>query len=741
MKQTVSRFSFCLRVGSAVLWIFLISLGFSQQEQKDFTVEEIYGSDKFAGDSLRSIQWLPDSKQFSYMERDSMTGVDNIWVYEVATGRRTLLVDASKLVLRERDQPFPISHYLWSPDGDKILFADKLRARAVKTGGNFLLYDIRTQKFQKLTDTNEPQVNVQFSPDGKMIGFVRSNNIYVMDLTSGTETQLTFDGAEHVLNGHFDWVYEEEFKIIVGWKWSPDSKRIAYWQLDENRVPEFPIMNFEPLHPQVTTMRYPKAGDPNSIVRIGIVSLETKQTTWADIGSEDDIYIPRIKWTRNPNVLSIQRMNRAQNKLELLLADATTGKTRVILTEEEDTWVDVRDHLTFLEQDQFLWSSERDGFLHFYLYAMDGSLIRQVTRGPWEVDKLCAVDENHRAIYFTSTEQSPLERHVNRITLEGTHMQRLSEEEGWHKAKFSPDVSKYIHTYSSSSIPPRVSLRNNDGRLVRSIEDNPMHILNEYRMSKMEFFAFTTSDGIILNGWMIKPPGFSSNGGEPTKKYPALLYVYAGPGSQTVKNSWDGNRYLWHQLMAQKGYIVVSVDNRGTGARGKAFKSITYKNLGKWESNDQIEAAKFLGSLPYVDPSRIGIWGTSYGGYLASLATFVGSDVFKTAVAVAPVTDWRFYDTIYTERYMLRPEKNPEGYAESAPLMHAEKLHGSYLLIHGTADDNVHWQNSVMLADQLRKHGKQFETMFYHGEDHRLRGPNTRVHLFTLITNFILEYL
>ena len=741
MKQTVSRFSFCLRVGSVVLWTFLIGLAFSEQERKDFTVEEIYGSDKFAGDSLRSVQWLPDSKRFSYMERDSMTGVDNIWVYEAAAGKRTLLVDASKLVLREGDQPFPILHYLWSPDGDKILFADKLRARAVKTGGNFFLYDIRTQKFQKLTDANEPQVNVQFSPDGKIIGFVRSNNIYVMDLASGTETLLTFDGAEHVLNGHFDWVYEEEFKIIVGWKWSPDSKRIAYWQLDENRVPEFPIMNFEPLHQQVTTMRYPKAGDPNSIVRIGIVSLETKQTTWADIGSEDDIYIPRIKWTRNPNVLSIQRMNRAQNKLELLLADATTGKTRVILTEEEDTWVDVRDHLTFLEQDQFLWSSERDGFLHFYLYAMDGSLIRQVTRGPWEVDKLCAVDENHRTIYFTSTEQSPLERHVNRIRLEGTHMQRLSEEEGWHEAKFSPDVSKYIHTYSSSSIPPRVSLRNNDGRLVRSIEDNPMHILNEYRMSKMAFFAFTTSDGIILNGWMIKPPGFSSNGGEPTKKYPALLFVYAGPGSQTVKNFWDGNRYLWHQLMAQKGYIVASVDNRGTGARGKAFKSITYKNLGKWESNDQIEAAKFLGSLPYVDPSRIGIWGMSYGGYLASLATFVGSDVFKTAVAVAPVTDWRFYDTIYTERYMLRPEENPEGYAESAPLMHAEKLHGSYLLIHGTADDNVHWQNSVMLADQLQKHGKHFDTMFYHGKYHGIRGQNTRVHLFTLIMNFILENL
>ena len=735
------RFADLLRFSSLAPYVFFTGLALAQHAPKAFTVEEIYGTERFADKSLRSVQWHPHGRQFTYLKRDSSTGFDDIWAYEAATGDRTLLVDASKLVNRQGDQAIEISHYLWSPDGSKILFAEKLRARRTKTGGNFFLYDMPTRRFRKITETGEHQVNVQFSPDGKLIGFVRSNDIFVMDLDSGTELQLTFDGADHVLNGHFDWVYEEEFKIIVGWQWAPDGKRIAYWQLDENRVPEFPIMNFEPLHQQVTTMRYPKAGDPNSIVRIGIVSLDTKQTRWADIGAEEDIYIPRIQWTRDPNVLSVQRLNREQNKLDLLLVDAQTGKSSVILTEEQETWVDVRDHLRFLDQDQFLWSSERDGFLHFYLYAMDGTLVRQITRGSWEVDTLLALDEDHRMLYFTSTERSPLERHLYRISLDGTNFQRLTEEEGWHEAQFSPDLSWYVHTHSNNSAPPKLYLRASDGGLIRSIQDNQVRVFDEYRMSRMEFFTFTTSDGVSLNGWMLKPPEFAVLGGDVPKKYPVLMYVYGGPGSQTVKDSWGGNRYLWHQLMAQKGYIVVSVDNRGTGARGKAFKSITYRNLGRWEVNDQIEAARFLRKLPYVDPERIGIWGKSYGGYMSSLAMFMGAGVFKAAAAVAPVTHWKFYDTIYTERYMLRPEDNPEGYEASAPLTNVKKLKGHYLLIHGTADDNVHWQNSVMLAEELQRQGKQFETMFYEGVDHSFRSQESMVHLMTLISNFILENL
>ena len=433
----------------------------------------------------------------------------------------------------------------------------------------------------------------------------------------------------------------------------------------------------------------------------------------------------------------IHRLNRQQNKLELLVADPSTGASSVILTETERTWVDIKtDYVLLKSSNNFIWSSERDGYLHLYLYTLEGKLVRQLTQGEWDVDRLLAVDEKSGRVYFSASVVSPMDRDLCSVTLEGTEFKRLTKEDGTHSIEFSPDASTCLDTYSDANTPSRISLRRNDGTLIRVVEDGVIPALNEYKRSPKTFFTFKTSDSVELNGWMMKPANF-----DPSKKYPVLMYVYGGPGSQTVTNSWERSYFLWFQLLAQKGYMIVSVDNRGTGARGKAFKSVTYRNLGKWETHDQIEAAKYLSTLPYVDGSRIGIFGWSYGGYMTLMAMCLGSDVFKAGVSVAPVTHWKFYDSIYTERYMLTPKENPDGYEQSAPLTHARELKGSLLEIHGTADDNVHWQNTVSMVNQLVKEGKQFETAFYPGGLHGIAYGKARAQLFTKMTNFLLENL
>jgi dipeptidyl-peptidase-4 len=724
-----------------LLFTFLfICSSISQERPKEFTVEDIFGTTKFFSKTIRGFQWMKGGMAYSFLEMDTVKKQTDLWMHDVATGGKTLIVSADSLVLKEGDSPFRIQNYVWSPDWKKILFTGTLPARALKTGGNFFLYDLEARSFNQLTDADETQVNVKFSPDGSMIGFVRGNNIFILDHSTGTETQLTFDGGDHVINGHFDWVYEEEFGIIDGWQWSPDGQYIAYWQLDEHRVPEFPIMDFVPLHQEVKRMRYPKAGDPNSVVRIGVVSLSSKNTTWVDIGepldSTQDTYIPRIQWTNKAGLLAVQKLNRRQNRLDLMLADINTGKTKTILTETERTWIEIRDDVRFLEKsDMFVWSSERDGFLHLYLYDMNGKLVRQLTQGKWPVDRLLAVDENAKTVYFLAAVTSPLERDVYSVNFNGMGFKRITKEKGTNNALFEPDASVFLHTFSDAGTPPRISLRKNEGSLIRVVEEGTIESLKDYKVSLKTFFTFKTSDGVELNGWMIKPIDF-----DPQKKYPVLQYVYGGPGSQTVRNMWEGGNFLWYQVLAQKGYIIVSVDGRGTGMRGKSFESITYKNLGKWETNDQIEAARYLSSLSYVDATRIGIWGWSYGGYMTLMSTLLGAEVFKAGISGAPVTHWKFYDTIYTERYMLRPEENPEGYEQSAPVTHAKKLKGNLLIIHGTSDDNVHWQNTVTMADALIKEGKQFQTMFYPGHMHGV-GGKARVHLYEMMTNFLMERL
>lgn len=725
-----------------ILLLILSFIALAQERNKEYTVDDIYANNKFssAGRGVKGFQWMPDGKSYSSIEADTVAHVTNVWVTDVASGKKTEVIDGSKLVLNDSGKPFQVGTYFWSEDAKKVMFTGSLTARSMKTGGNIFLFDLSTGKFSQLTNSDEEQMNEKFSPDGRMIGFVRANNLFTVDLASGTETQLTTDGREHVLNGHFDWVYEEEFSIIDGWQWSPDGKSIAYWQLDENRVPDYPIMNFLPLHEDVTRYRYPLPGDHNSMVRVGVVGIESKKTVWANIGepfdTAQDTYVPRIAWTPKGKLL-IHKLNRNQNNLDLYLIDPSTGDGNIILTEHETTWVDIKtDYVLLKRSDRFIWSSGRDGFVHLYLFDLDGTLIRQLTKGKWDVEKCCGVDEGRGLVYFIAGRESPLVRDLYAVPLEGGEPKRITSGAGTHGAAFSPTFAYFQHTFSNVTTPARTELMRTDGSVVRVLNPGTIKALDEYPFSPQEFFSFKTSDGVELNGWMIKPLHF-----DPAGKYPVLMYVYGGPGSQTVQNQWGGAQLMWYQLLAQKGYIIVSVDNRGTGARGKEFMSVVYKHLGKWESHDQVEGAKYLASLPYVDGSRIGIWGWSYGGYMTLMSLLEGGEIFKAGVAVAPVTNWKFYDSIYTERYMLTPALNPDGYEESAPANKAKDLKSKLLEIHGTADDNVHWANTVTMVDGLIKAGKQFETAFYPGGYHGIGGGKVRAQLFTKITNYLLENL
>jgi len=718
---------------------FFQGAGLAQEVSGEWTVDDIFGSSRFALKGLSSVQWLDGGRKFSYVAADTATGIRNLYLYTLADGKSELVVDGALLAPRADERPVQIASYQWSPDGKTILVTDSLPARKLKSGGNFGIYDVAAKTFRMLTNTHEHQEIIKFSPDGSKIGFVRSHNLFVLDLTSGRETQLTFDGSEDIINGGFDWVYEEEFAIIDGWMWSPDSRQIAFWRLDQSAVSKFPLVRYSKgdAHATVDVMHYPKAGDHNSLVSVGVVNIGTRQIVWLNLGENPDIYIPRIQWTKNPEFIAVQRMNRGQDTLDLILANVLDGTVKTILTETDTAWVEIEDNLTFLEKsDQFLWTSFRDGNTHIYLYERDGTLVRQVTRGPWDVTQLVGVNEKRKLTYFIATQASPRERHLYSVRFDGTGMRRLTREPGWHSVNIAPDYLTYIDTHSSAKTPTDISLRANDGTLIARLIENSIGIFGDSPMGDLSFFSFKTVDSVSLNGWMITPPG-----SDRSKKYPVLMYVYGGPGSQTVVDRWGGTRYLWHQMMAQHGYIIVSVDNRSSGGRGKSAMQGCHRRLGVRETEDHIESAKYLASLPYVDASRIGIWGWSGGGYMTCMALTLGAEYFKMGIAVAPVTDFRFYDTIWTERYMDTPQHNPEGYTETSPITYAARYKGNLMIIHGTADDNVHWQNTIVFVNELIRQNKPVQTMFYPGRTHSIRGDNATRHLYSVMTGYILEKL
>ncbi len=582
-----------------------------------------------------------------------------------------------------------------------------------------------------------------FSPDGNLVAFVRENNLFITDPAKGKEIQITTDGKfNEIINGAPDWVYEEEFEFNKAFSWSPDSKKLAYMKFDERGVKMFnmtmfqgqkPSLDDNALYPSNSQFKYPKAGEDNSVVTVHVYNLESGNTLRVNIGPEKDQYIPRIMFTNEPAYLAILRLNRLQNKLEILKTNAATGQSEIIYTEENKCYIDETnfDNIHFLpDVNNFVITSEKDGWNHLYLYDIKGSLIKQLTSGNFDVTAFYGFDPAKKLFYYQAAGISPLQREVYTVNTDGK-VRMISVNSGTNSAAFSSTYKYYISTFSSATTPPVFTLYEASGKQIRILEDNAglTEKLNEYKPRLKEFFTFNTSENVALNGWVIYPPDFDQS-----KKYPVLLNQYSGPNSQEVLDQWG---FGFDEYIAQKGYIVMCVDPRGTGGRGEAFRKVTYLQLGKYETIDQVEVAKYAASLPYVDGSRIGIWGWSYGGFISSSCMLKGDGAFKMGIAVAPVTNWRYYDNIYTERFMRKPKDNPNGYDQNSPLFFADKLKGKLLLVHGMADDNVHVQNTVELSERLVQAGKQFDQMLYVNRNHGIYGGNTRMHLFTLIENYL----
>lgn len=717
------------KIHKLAMLIILASLVFHSFAQKKIKVEHVTDG-TFTQESVRSLNWMNDGQFYSALDKNK------IKKYSVLSGEEVeTIVDGNKLDLA-------IASYSFSDDESMVLImTDREAIYRRSYTAIFYLYDRKTKEAKKLSEGRQSYATI--SPDNSKVAFTRDNNLFYVDISSGREVSVTTDGKfNSVINGSSDWVYEEELYITKAFEWSPDSKKIAFYRFDESNVRKYnmQVWNDGALYPEDYIYKYPKAGEENSIIEIYSYEVETTNKTRLDIGSDTDIYIPRIYWTRNASTLAIQRLNRLQNQLDILHADVSSGRSDVVLTDKSETYIDFTfcDDLTFLDNGkQFLFSSEMDGYKHFYLYNTDGSLVNQITKGSYEALEMVGLDQKRGILYYTSTEDSPLEQHLYSISLSGKSKRKLSGQEGHHRINMSDDCSYYMDYFSNSSEPLVVSLYQTRGNeKIKVMEENEglKKKLEEYNFVDKEFFTLQNDNGDELNAYFLKPNDFDES-----KKYPLLIYQYSGPGSLNVYKRWGGSHFALHQYFAQNGYIVAVVDSRGTGNRGEAWKKVTYRQLGKYETEDLISAAKTLGSYDYIDKDRIGIWGWSYGGYMSSLAIMKGSDVFKTAVAVAPVTTWRYYDTIYTERYLQRPQDNPEGYDENSPIRHVNKLKGNYLLIHGTGDDNVHFQNAVALQNELLNAGKYFNSFYYPDRPHGM--GNRRPHLYQMMVDYFMEKL
>lgn len=705
--------------------------------QKQITIEDLYSRNTFEQKSVSGINWMNDGRYYTALENN------NIVKYDVTSGNKvSTLLDGSTLT-----PSITFDEYQYSPDQKKVLLRtgrEGIYRRSFTA--EYFVYDTETSTLAPLTESGR-QSYATFSPDGNKVAWVSENNLFYKDLASGKLVQITNDGKfNEIINGSTDWVYEEELTFTRAFEWSRNSEHLFFLSFNETEVPEFNMQKWNggALYPEDYRFKYPKAGERNSILKASVHSLSSGTTKEITIGRDQEYYIARIRQTQQANEFSLIRLNRLQNELAILHLNAETGAVKTVYTDAYDTYVDVDfvDDLSYLEDGKhFIISSERDGYKHIYMYSVDGELIRQVTRGEWEVSTVEGIQQRGKnvEIYYTSTEDSPLERYLYITDLEGKKKEKLTREEGIHKIDMSDDQKYYIDYHSNANQPLKVTLyRTRGNRKIKVLEDNATltRMAEEFALRPKEFFTFPTTDGTSLDGYMLKPTNMSSD-----KKYPLLIYQYSGPGSQNVTNSWGGSHFYWHQMLVQKGYIVAVIDTRGTGARGAEFKKITYEQLGKYEVEDHIAGAKFLGGLAYVDEDRIGIWGWSYGGYMSALAILKGADVFKAAIAVAPVTNWRYYDTIYTERYMGLPQDNASGYDDNSPTSHAGKLKGNFLLIHGTGDDNVHFQNAVALQDALISAGKQFDSFYYPDRAHGINRENARPHLFTLMTNWVEENL
>ncbi len=717
----------------AVAFAFLLS-GIAIGQGQKISLEDIWAKGTFRPAGINAIRSMQDGEHYCVLTRSS---IDK---YSYRTGEREGAVCSFFDPLRKSAKQMPpVESYEFSSDEQKILLSTGFEPIYRHSGvSDYYVYTVADGNMEKISQNGKQRLTT-FSPDGRMVAFVRDNNLYVMNLTSMKETQVTADGKfNEVINGTTDWVYEEEFSITQGFYWSPDSRKIAFYRFDESKVKEYSMQMWGELYPENYTYKYPKAGEDNSVVDVLVYDLASQQTLKLNVGSQNDQYIPRIQWTQDANTLAVMRMNRLQNKMELLLVDAETGAMRPLYTEEDEAYVEVPDTWMFLKDgNHMLITSEKDGYNHIYLYDLNGVLVRQLTSGDFDVVAVKAVDEKNGVVYFTSHEDGAINKSLYMLSLKDKKSKRVCLNHtglGTYDAVFSTGCKYYICTYSNANIPPVYTLHDAKGKMLKVLEDNSalQQKMKEYGAGNKQFGTLTTSVGTELNYYMILPPNFDS-----TRHYPLFFYVYGGPGNQQVTNSYGYNDYYWFHMLAQQGYVVACFDGRGTGGRGAKFKKMTYKNLGKYECEDAIEAARWFGKKQWIDEDRIGIFGWSFGGYLSTLSILKGHDVFKSAIAVAPVITWRYYDNIYTERFLQRPQDNPRGYDDNSPLNFANLLEGNYLLVHGTGDDNVHFQNAVDMVTALETAGKQFEFRIYPNKNHSIYGGNTRLNLYQLMTDFI----
>jgi dipeptidyl-peptidase 4 len=722
-----------MRILSFFLFIYLFSGILTAQ--KAITLEDIWQNGTFSTKGIPGFNFQNDGVHYTRLSGKRIEQMD------LRSGEMSgLILDAAAIRSDAPGWTGAIDGYTFSADEKKMLLATQTTAvYRWSSEAQYFVYDPATQQLTRLHE-GAKQRYATFSPDGSKVAFVSGNNLFYKDLNSGKTTQVTTDGAMNaIINGASDWVYEEEFELIRAFEWSPDGRQLAFLRFDESEVPEMTMEMFRGgAYPEEVTFKYPKVGEKNATVTAWCYHLPDGKKVQIQAADNPEDYLPRLSWTPDGR-LCITRMNRHQNHLWLLLADTRSGQCTTLLEEENKYYLDLHD-VTFLKNGSgFILESEKSGFNHLYLYDMQGKLKNAITKGKWEVTSLYGVDEKNGLVYFQAAAKSAMEREIYSVKLNGKSQKQISDTKGTNSALFSSTFDYYVHTYSGLNSPPQYAVRTRKGKLVRELEQNKrvQTLQTEYGVQPAEFFSFHTPDQTTLNGFMIKPgnPAFAG------QKLPVLMFVYGGPGSQQVLDQWKGANYWWFQMLAQQGYVVACVDNRGTGGRGEEFKKQTYMQLGKLETQDQIDAAKYLGALPFVDPARIGIFGWSYGGYMSSLCMLKGGEVFKAGIAVAPVTNWKWYDSVYTERYMRTHAENKDGYENNSPTNFADQLQGKYLLVHGLADDNVHFQHTAEMANRLIAANKQFDTMIYPNRNHGIGGGNAKIHLYTLMTNFLNEKL
>jgi dipeptidyl-peptidase-4 len=725
---------FCLLVSS-------VAVCSAQQGTRKITLEDLWAYGTFRQSGVYGIRSMNDGEHYTTLEKNKIVKSS----YKTGKAVETIF-DLSKI----KDTKIKrIQDYTFSPDESKILITTNIAPiyRHSFTA-DYYVYNRRTKELRSLSTKGKQQL-ATFSPNSSKIAFVRENNIFICDLRFETENQVTFDGKfNHIINGAPDWVYEEEFGFSKAFGWSADGANLAYMKFDESKVRVFhmnmfqgmrPSYNGNKLYPSNYSYKYPKAGETNSVVSVHVYNLKDKTTLDVNVGDEKDQYIPRIKWTKDPKTLSVIRMNRHQNQLEILLANAKTGESRVMYKETNKYYIAESnlDNLIYLEDGKhFIFSSEKSGYSHIYLFDMTGREVKAITKGNYDVIDFYGYNSKTKTFYYSSHEVSPTEKYVYSIKLNGKGKKKLTNNKGWNEAAFSKNHKYFINNFSNATTPRLVTLNYSKGKVIRTLEDNKKlkDVLSAYKFNTKEFIKIPAADGkTMLNAWMIKPLDFDEN-----KKYPVLMTQYSGPNSQQVRNNWSIN---WNNYLAQEGYVVVCVDPRGTGARGEEFRKCTYMQLGKLESDDQIAAAKWLAKQGYVDGKRIAIWGWSYGGFMSSLCLMKGNDVFSAAIAVAPVTNWRYYDSVYTERFMRTPQENAAGYDDNSPINWVDKLKGNLLICHGTADDNVHVQNAYELTERLVQANKQFEMQIYTNRNHGIYGGMTRLHLYKRFMKFLNEKL